>query len=522
MKQKQHVTVFTLAQRLGLSSSTVSYVLNGKARQYRISNKTAARVLALAREMDYVPNLLARDLRKQHTGVIGLAFGDLLDNWAHRFMQGMLSELEPRDYSMRISCHFWDSERERRELESFIQHRVDGIICVPLPQQREEYLRIAERGIPLLFRGNTLEGCETISHLIWDVERCVEMAVQHLAERGRTRIGLIGAGLYSFIMYQIRNEFFGQLNKRRLELHEDWIQWDVLPSLPTDPLNEPYIARLCRLFSGPREHWPNGLIAFNDGTAFNAIVCLRELGVRIPEDLAVISMAHQPNIISPDLGLSTIRITMEEMGRQAAEIMLQLITQEATAPIHRKIVPGELIARESTRVRTATASIRRSLDDLEVFETLIAKRLRRADLVGVAPVVGPFLLPRAPRAIPIKGHGDIARLRLGAPFKIRATRCSLDFDRLKRMLRMRFEQFHQHAQHLHRRRTRVETDRIGFATCLQLANRRFKGFPCGACRKDLFQGVNFKCFVHWFAFGQNGRAHDCPAVSSVYSGNQHG
>lgn len=350
MKQKQHVTVFTLAQKLGLSSSTVSYVLNGKARQYRISNKTAARVLALARELDYVPNLLARDLRKQHTGVIGVAFGDLLDNWAHRFMQGMLSELEPRDYNIRISCHFWDSERERREMESFTQHRVDGIICIPLPQQHEEYQRVAERGMPLLFRGNTLEGCENISHVIWDVEGNLRQAVAHVVGQGRTRIGLIGSGMYAFIINLTSKCFQSELRRHGIDPNPEWEMIDQLPNLPTDPLDTQYIERLKRLFRGDRENWPNALLAFNDASAFHAILSLRELGVQVPKDLAVISLAQQTHVISQDLGLTTTRVPIEDMGRISAEVMLQLIAGEATGPVHRIVPPGELILRESTRV----------------------------------------------------------------------------------------------------------------------------------------------------------------------------
>lgn len=101
-RPKGRVTITSLAKHLGLSVATVSYVMNDKTAENGIPDKTAQRVREAARKFDYVPNDLARSLRKQQTMTVGLILSDLQQGWADRTVRGMISVLEPR-----ATCFIW-------------------------------------------------------------------------------------------------------------------------------------------------------------------------------------------------------------------------------------------------------------------------------------------------------------------------------------------------------------------------------------------------------------------------------
>lgn len=186
------ITSTELARKLGLSTTTVSFVLNGLAEEKKIAPKTAQRVLAAAEKHNYIPNPFARSLHKKRSGVIGVILGNFKMDYAEAAMQGMRRVFDATGHVPFVAMHSFETERNRKELLSSLNRRDEGIIAFPLPECDEVYAKIAKSGQPLVLFGEVLPGLENISSVTWDSAAAARAAVQHLVAIGRRRIAFIG------------------------------------------------------------------------------------------------------------------------------------------------------------------------------------------------------------------------------------------------------------------------------------------------------------------------------------------
>ena len=337
------VTAEELAKRLGLSRATVSIVLRGEAEQRKISIKTTQRVLDAARKYNYQPNQAARMLRRQRADVIGVIFPNFRLDWAERAMEGMLGVLGATRYSPFVATHRFSPDLFRKEVLAALQRRDDALICYPLAGMNDLYRQIRGLGIPLVFIGDRPVDVEDENCVIWDAGAAAAAAVQHLVDQGHKRIGFLGLD-FPMKMSQARFEAYqAVLKKSKLPINPKWIF--TPPSTSTlEQIIEP---GLNQMFSGSGPH-PDAIFVLNDGIALPALESLQRRNLRVPEDVAVIGMGDLPLTGHSAIGLSTMREPVEQMGREAAEVAMQLIEDPSLGPIQRVIPCEELHGRRTT------------------------------------------------------------------------------------------------------------------------------------------------------------------------------
>jgi len=333
------VTIATIASETGLARSTVGFILNGQTRDRRIAAKTSRRVLAAARRLQYVPNDVARSLRRRRTGVIGVIFAHLREHWAERAVLGMRSVLDPADYVPFITTHQSDRHWQQREIQTLLGRQVEAIICMPLAEDLDAYRMVMERGVPLVFLGDYLNEMPQVSFAAWETGSAARAALRHLLGLGRRRIAYIGWDDPRPMRQAPFAAYREALREARLEFREDWVVRLGHGNLPT--------RRVAGMFTrkGPR---PDAVMARTDAYGVAALSVLEKRGIRVPGDVAIIGMDDLPGSDFPGVGLSTMVFPAEEVGRKAAQIALELIQTPAKAPIRRLIEHVELIARRTT------------------------------------------------------------------------------------------------------------------------------------------------------------------------------
>ncbi len=344
------VTTKDLARRLSVSRATVSIVLNGRAQQRNITPETTQRVLEAARELGYVPNQAARTLRRQRSGVIGVVLADFSMDWAERVMSGLLAVFDPGGFTPFVATHRFDPARQRKELMAALQRHDEGVICQPLPGQEECYREFQRSGVPLVFLGDEPAGLHEVSSVCWDAGAAARMAVEHLVANGRRRIGHIGF-TYPLRFSQARVAAYqAVLQEAGLPLEDRWS--NTLPA----SLGAPGIvaAALARSFAPGFAH-PDALFVLNDHLALTALEALERRGLRVPDDVALIGMGDLPFTGQRGIGLSTVREPCEELGRGAAETILELVGAPMRAPINCLISCTELLARRTSVATTQPA-----------------------------------------------------------------------------------------------------------------------------------------------------------------------
>ena len=342
------VTAEELAQLLGVSRATVSIVLRGDAVRRKISQATTERVLAAAKLHNYVPNQAARMLRRQRADMVGVIFPNFRLDWAERVMTGMLELLEPSPYTPFVATHRFSEALFTKEVLSSLERRDDALIIHPMPGLVDVYRRLAAGTVPVILLGDRpLDGgagaAGGFSSVVWNAGAAAEVAVRHLLEVGRQRIGFVGID-YPMEMSRARVDAYREVVRQAgRPIDPDWV---FLPPA-SSTLEQIVEGGLDRLFAPGRPH-PDAIFALNDGIAMPMLESMARRGLRVPEDVAVVGMGDLPLAGHRAIGLSTMREPVEQMGREAAELAIRLIEDPKAGPIRRTIECAELHVRHST------------------------------------------------------------------------------------------------------------------------------------------------------------------------------
>ncbi|OGV74725.1 MAG: hypothetical protein A3K19_32975 [Lentisphaerae bacterium RIFOXYB12_FULL_65_16] len=190
-----NLNIRKLSASLGVAPSTVSRVLGGKARQYRISESTEQRVLAKARELGFRPNYFAHSLNTGRTHTVGLIFANTIDDFLGSIMEGTEAELRGTEYQMVVATCENDPALERLAMERMCHRQVDGIILYPsaMPVGRRYptgHLRqMAEMCLPCVVIGRKVG--DGVDHVLFDDEVAGKLAAERFLAAGCREFGLV-------------------------------------------------------------------------------------------------------------------------------------------------------------------------------------------------------------------------------------------------------------------------------------------------------------------------------------------
>ncbi len=334
---KRVTSISGLAKHVGVSPTTVSFVLNGQAKQRKIAPATAKRVMDAAKELDYVPNVLARGLRQNKTQAIGVVFPHLRSDWAHRIMKGISEVLGDTGAIPLIVCHYGSADLEGELLRSLVERRVDGILCNPLPDGAPRYRQVKDWGVPLVLMGDAPRGLEDISYAAWD-PAAVGLATKHLIKLGHKRIVYLGIRDNRKMATTSRHMFCDAME----EAHLDCMRRNLILNEPGEDFEEQVIRML------DKDDAPTALFVLYDDIAISLLDRLSARGIRCPEDISIATIGGSPLVSAPGYEITTVRPPVEEEGRVGAECLLQVIENPQRGPIHRLVPGGRLVEGKTT------------------------------------------------------------------------------------------------------------------------------------------------------------------------------
>lgn len=332
----ENLTLEDIGRLAGVSRSTVSRVINGKE---NVNPAVRSRVQDVIRRTGYTPNVMARSLVSGRTGVIGLVIPSRVhslfeDPYFSRLIQGVSAAANRLGNT--LTLFLFQSEEE----ESALYPRVvtagflDGLIVTATRMADPLLTRMAVGEIPLVVIGRP--DVEGVSYVDTDNRGGAELAATHLADLGYQRIGLIGAPTSTTAGMDRLTGFIEGLAHRGLALN---------PDLRADGDFSEESGHEAMLELLP--HSPEAVFVASDTMAVGALRALREAGVGVPQDIALIGFDGLPSSEKSDPTLSTIRQPVMDTGGRAVEILNDLAGGSANAPII-EIMPVELVVRESS------------------------------------------------------------------------------------------------------------------------------------------------------------------------------
>jgi LacI family transcriptional regulator len=338
MGKPSETTIHDIARMLKLSASTVSRALNNNP---VIREKTRNLIIQKAQEMGYQPNVMAANLRTRRTNTIGVILPLINRHFFSSFVSGVEEVAYQEGFAVAISQSNDNFEKETRIARTFFTNRVDGLI-VSLGMQTSsfDHLKVfADRGVPLAFFDRVPDEIEA-HKIVVDDYRGGYMATQHLLEQGATRVAHIGGPLNLMIYHNRHKGYTDALKKAGIELDDSLVIHNQLTR--EDGTNA--VKTLMQLPDPP-----DAVFCANDTTALSTILYLREKGIQVPGEVLVVGFSNEPfsEVVTPSI--STIRQPGVEMGRKAAELLIEQIHDRGKTEGYKTIVmPTELIIRESS------------------------------------------------------------------------------------------------------------------------------------------------------------------------------
>jgi LacI family transcriptional regulator len=309
------VTIHDVARTAGVSTKTVSRVVN---RQGEISEETRARVQAVIDELDYRPNILARSLVSQRSRMLGVVTWGIDYYAPSRIVVGIEQRSVELGYSLflHLISHPTDSGAERI-LGTLADHRVEGILwAIPEVSNNHAWLeRASLANLPPILFVNTQPrpGTDTVSV---NNRRGGELAVQHLIEQGRRKIGLISGPPDWWETCERRAGWENALQQAGLEA-------GVQRIVQTDWSVEGGDLAMQRLLAQAPDI--DAVFASSDDIALGAISAAHRAGRRIPDDLALVGFDNIPQSAYFQPPLTTIDQPLARTGRAAVDLLLERI-----------------------------------------------------------------------------------------------------------------------------------------------------------------------------------------------------
>jgi LacI family transcriptional regulator len=334
-----------IARRAGVSSATVSRVINGSA---LVKEATAKRVREILEEVNFIPNPIATTLKYGRSKTYGLIIPDIRNPFYSEFLAEFEELLAEIDYEL-LMTNVQSSEKLIKSVRRMLMRQVDGAIFMASEFDTKDIEPLFLHKIPLVTidRRSVQEGCSDVAI---DFEDGFLQAVQHLKALGHKRLGYIG-GTEGLRTSRIRFKAF-QSAVEKSELHF----YPHLVRTGDYRLAGGEQAALSLMKEDPR---PTAVLTVNDLTAFGAIRGLHSMGLCVPKDVSLVGLDDVvlSEVLQPPL--TTIRIPRRRM----AETCLRALNHTKEDVDRRGLrysVPAELIVRESTaRVIRAKPSARR-------------------------------------------------------------------------------------------------------------------------------------------------------------------
>lgn len=335
------VTIRDVAGAAGVSPSTVSKTMNNSG---NLTDSTRARVRAVAERMSYRPDAHARTLRGSRSGAIGVLTDDREGVFATAILRGLEQVAAHRDFSLFLCHTLGEAERERRHIHALMDRRVDGIILLDGVVARRSAPSADTGSIPLVFLYCYTDSMD-IPSIVPDDRGGAELAVDHLASLGRRRIAHISGPRTGATAWQASTS---RMEGYQASLRRAGLPFDSRLLEESDWTEGSGYLATHRLFDGiPPTDRPDAIFCSNDYVAMGALEALRSLGLRAPDDVALVGFDDRSIAADASVPLTSVAIDHAGMGTIAIERLLSAL--DGTPQTREVIsVPCELRIRQST------------------------------------------------------------------------------------------------------------------------------------------------------------------------------
>lgn len=328
-------TIADVARRAGVSKMTVSRVINDSG---YISQETRERVEHAIVELGYIPNALARSLRFKQTRTIALILTDITNPFFTTLARGVEDVASEQGFSV-IFCNTDESEKEQAKyVNVLLQKQVDGLLLVPTSSTADAIISIREQGLPFVLLDRYIPGTP-LDSVRGDSVQGAYALMQYVLSLGHRRIAVLSGPAEVTTSVDRVAGALRALCDAGLGAEATQIYYGPYS------LEGGYAMAMQALAVTPR---PTALYAMNNFIAVSALRAAREAGLRVPEDLSIVTFDDLPAAFAAEPFLTVAEQPAYEMGQRATALLLDRLSNKGPAAPQEIILPIRLIVRKSS------------------------------------------------------------------------------------------------------------------------------------------------------------------------------
>lgn len=336
----KRLSISDIAAELNISKTTISFILNGKAKEKRISNGLAERVMKYVKQRDYKPNQLAKSLSTGKTMMIGL----MVENISDYFFAQVAYHIEELAYQngYRIIYCSTDNDLQKTQelIRMFRERHVDGYIITAPAGLGKDVQGLMDDGLPVVLFDRYLKGVDA-SYVILDNYKASYDATKYLTAQGFGNIAFVELDSDQSQMHDRREGYLQAIADAQL-----------VPLIKKIPFSSDFDQKVKELVKFIRKnHGIDAIFFATNYLAFSGIKALNQLKMRTPENVALVAFDDHEvfNIYSPTI--TAVAQPIKKLAQQSINALLKMLDAKASTQTLEKIeVAAELIIRDSTQV----------------------------------------------------------------------------------------------------------------------------------------------------------------------------
>jgi LacI family transcriptional regulator len=339
----KRVSITDLAEKLNVSKTLVSLVLNGKGDEYGINKQTQQRVLLTAKKLNYRPNLMARGLRRGHSHMIAVVVADISNPFYSCIAKSIEGHVSKKGYNIIVCSTDEDPVKEQRLVTSLVnEQNVAGIIIATTQKSAGQFVQLQKNNFPVVLIDRETSTGE-FDYVGVDNIKGAFVATEHLIKSGYKRIGLLQITPSFLSTIQERTEgYLKALSKYKIKADKTLIHEVEFSGLRAG------------VRRAMKELTTNGkadaVFVLNSNLAAHALEYTNEKGLNVPGDIAVASFDDVEYFRFSNPSVTAVAQPLEEIGKSAAELMLQRLSSKSkTGKRQRMELEPKLIERKSTK-----------------------------------------------------------------------------------------------------------------------------------------------------------------------------
>lgn len=337
------VTLEDISKKASVSINTVAKVLSGQQKKARIADRTANRIRKIAKELDYSPNLMARNLRAQRSGVIGIHIAEMSDPIDATNAQNILRTLNQLSYFPLLTVAEEGLEFCR---QSWWRNRVEGIILCGTSQEMDTtfFADLQKRSVVAVIAGSSridpnlpFPQTPPVSLVAVDNQMGIQLTINHLRNQDRVRIAFIAGPSWQSDAYERKHAYESLIR----QYHPPYI----VESVTDDSLFKQGFEGTQSLMESDKDI--DAIIAYDDSVALGAMKWLTDHKYRVPQDIAIVGFDNSPQAEYLTPSLTSIAQPTETIAKKSVDILVNALLKKSMVE-QIKVAPT-LVVRDSTQ-----------------------------------------------------------------------------------------------------------------------------------------------------------------------------